>query len=177
MTMTDDVRLWVRSAETGDADAIASIHVGVWRHGYRGHVPDAFLDALSIEARRQWWSDTLRSGRSTTLVAEDGGALLGWINLGPDRARMTAPGTCEVHAFFVAPEYRARGTARVLWTLARRFLRDAGFRAATLWVLAADAGARAAYEHLGWRAEPGAARSIRLGGANLVEVRYRVGLE
>jgi hypothetical protein len=39
----------VRPATPDDADAIASVHVRSWQAAYRGIVPDAMLDALSIQ--------------------------------------------------------------------------------------------------------------------------------
>jgi hypothetical protein len=41
----------IRRASQSDARAIAEVHVASWRETYRGIVPDAFLDALSVAER------------------------------------------------------------------------------------------------------------------------------
>ena len=42
MTSPDDLRF--RSAEAGDAAAVAGLHADSWRRHYRGAFSDAFLD-------------------------------------------------------------------------------------------------------------------------------------
>jgi hypothetical protein len=49
----------VRRARVGDERAIADVHVRTWQAAYRGQVPDAFLDGLSIERRTQAWSQII----------------------------------------------------------------------------------------------------------------------
>ena len=47
----------IRRPTVDDAPDIASIHVSAWQAAYRGIVPDAFLDALSVDQREARWSD------------------------------------------------------------------------------------------------------------------------
>ncbi len=49
----------IRRATRDDADAITCIHVHSWQHAYRGLVPDALLDGLSVEQRRTIWRQLL----------------------------------------------------------------------------------------------------------------------
>lgn len=46
----------VRPARIGDERAIAEVHVHTWQAAYRGQLPDAFLDSLSVECRTRGWS-------------------------------------------------------------------------------------------------------------------------
>src|SRR5215467_15759624 len=70
--------LTIRHAGPDDALAIAEVHVASWRETYRGLVPDAFLDALSVATRERMWHDALGADRpgatdqpSVVLVVSD----------------------------------------------------------------------------------------------------------
>ena len=43
----------VRAATPDDARGIAEVHVAGWRWAYRGQMPDALLDSLSVEDRAE----------------------------------------------------------------------------------------------------------------------------
>lgn len=71
----------VRPATHADVPAIAESHVSAWRVAFRGQVPDAFLDGLSVQRRVDAWSDIV-SGTpwpsTGVFVAEhDGGQVIG----------------------------------------------------------------------------------------------------
>ena len=151
----------VRLATATDAREVARIHVLTWQHAYRGLVPDAYLDALSIEERAALWRRGIETVTSAVLVAEEDDAMCGWIAIGPARDRDATPGTGEVWALYVLPDYWGRGAARALWGAARDRLLGDGMREATLWVISTNERARAAYERLGWRAEAGSDKDIR----------------
>jgi hypothetical protein len=76
----------VRRAVAGDARAIAEVQVAGWEAAYRGLVPDAFLDAFTVEVRTARWVELLEQG-SVTYVT-DGGFLLG----DPARSRRIGAG-------------------------------------------------------------------------------------
>ena len=54
----------VRDATVDDAHAIAEVHVASWRWAYRGQVPEAILDALSVEDREAMWRRSLSEGKA-----------------------------------------------------------------------------------------------------------------
>jgi GNAT superfamily N-acetyltransferase len=56
----------------------------------------------------------------------------------------------QVQRLYVHPERQRTGIGRALLATAVDRLREAGARAATLWVLETDSRARAVYEALGW---------------------------
>ena len=101
----------IRPATVDDARAIAEVHVASWRATYRGVLPDAFLDRLSVDEReaqrREILEDT--SGEWGTLVAEEGGRVIGFAAFGPSRDDDAPPGTGEVPAIYVAPEVVGTG--------------------------------------------------------------------
>ena len=78
----------VRVATVDDAEAVAAVHVRSWQHAYRGLIGDAYLDALSVERRRDIWSrilaetDLPRTGAS---VLQGGLDVIGFIHVAPAR--------------------------------------------------------------------------------------------
>src|SRR4051812_34585931 len=78
----------IRDARIDDARAIATVHVDSWRSGYRGIVPDDFLDALSVDRRMEFWRKVMASAtdRSVLLVACDAvGSIIGFASGGAER--------------------------------------------------------------------------------------------
>ena len=49
----------IRQAAPSDVDAIARVHVKTWQTAYRGHMPDAHLDALDESRRAAMWAEAL----------------------------------------------------------------------------------------------------------------------
>jgi ribosomal protein S18 acetylase RimI-like enzyme len=165
-----------RIAAPDDADEIARIQVLTWRHAYRGLVPDEYLNALSTGERSAMWQQSIETGSVTVLVAEEEGAMCGWISIGPSRDADAGASTGEVWALYVRPTAWSRGLARSLWRAARERLVADDMTTASLWVFADNPRARSAYEHLGWRLEPDSGKTFELGGKTMREVRYRIKL-
>jgi len=171
----------VRRAGEADASAIASIHVRAWQAAYRGIVPDAYLDGLSIEdfAERHRGRIRVPQPGVEVWVADADGTVAGFAVLGPARGPIGGEGEGEVYAIYVDPGRVRRGIGRVLLEHAARRFRDGGNRLATLWVLRDNDSGRAFYEGMGWRRD-GATQEFELpnfGGATLSEVRYVRALE
>ena len=62
----------VRRARPEDAGGIARVWIAAWRIAYRGLVPDALLDGLSVDERRAHWRARLEAGDTTFVAAEHG---------------------------------------------------------------------------------------------------------
>jgi len=168
--------LTIRAALPADAEAISHVHIGTWQRAYRGLVGDAFLDSLSerVDGRVLWWRQQLSSG-ATALVTEEAGQVTGFVGFG--RAEPPTDGELgEVYAIYVDAVYWGRGHGRALIVAAQGALRARGFTAAVLWVLATNERARRFYERGGWTPD-GGAKTERIGGGLLEEVRYRRSLE
>ncbi len=72
----------IRRAGAGDADAIAALHADSWRRHYRGAYADAYLDGdLDGDRRAVWRSRFADPTGTATFVAEDGGALAGFVHV------------------------------------------------------------------------------------------------
>jgi GNAT superfamily N-acetyltransferase len=161
----------IREATTSNADAIAQVHVTTWRVAYRGILPAAYLDNLSVDVSAERWHRSLAAGRPRVFVADVDGAIVGWIAFGRCRDADKDAAWGEVEALYVLPEYWGIGVGRRLMELARRKLTDAGYTDVLLWALSANERARAFYSQVGF-ASDGSSRGIRIAGAPLVEVRY-----
>jgi ribosomal protein S18 acetylase RimI-like enzyme len=156
----------LRDAKAADAHAIAEIHVGTWRAAYRGLVPDAQLDALSVEQRTEYWSGALsKPGPSRVVLAEIAGAVVGFCCYGPSRDERDG---AEIYAIYVEPQSWRRGAGRALCEHAVREAAAREHPSMTLWVLKRNHSACRFYESLGFAAD-GATRNAH----DRDEVRYR----
>jgi GNAT superfamily N-acetyltransferase len=149
-----DTSLSVRRAELGDADGIAEVHVASWRETYSGLIPDRFLGAETLEARRRMWSSILGLDPvpGTVMVAVREGQVVGFAFAGsadhPDAAKGLDP-ACDLHLFSIyllAAEHGA-GTGHALLEAAL------DGNPAQLWVLSTNDKARAFYERHGFHAD------------------------
>lgn len=162
----------VRVACTGDAEGIARVHVATWQRAYRGLLPDAYLDGLSVDNRRAMWHASIEKGVPTVFVAEDDGAIAGFAAVAPSRDKGAEPNAFEIWAIYVLPAAWGRGLGRALCDAARTLARSQQAPCMTLWVFAENAPAKRFYASVGFVEEPASRQSFVLGGARLDEVRY-----
>ena len=146
-------RVEVRSAEPGDAGAIAEVHVRAWQVAYQGMIPDAHLDGLSVSRRSDNWRVIIAEfdyPRRGAFVAVDASKVLGFVHFGPSRDADAGPDVGELTVIYVRPDRWGEGIGRRLIQRAVQSLAEAGFSSATLWVLDANERARRFYEEAGW---------------------------
>ncbi len=98
----------LRNAEPGDLAAIAEILNSEIRSGTASWT----TTPKSADDMRRWLDARMASG-FPVLVAEDGGAVLGYASYGPFRAGEGYRETVE-HSVYVARPARGRGVARLL---------------------------------------------------------------
>jgi GNAT superfamily N-acetyltransferase len=162
----------IRAATVEDATGIAEAHVASWQTAYRGLLPPALLDGLSVERRTAQWQRDVESGNFGVHVATDpAGHVGGFIATGRSRDGDATDTVGELIAIYLRPQLWSLGIGGRLHAagiagLATRFER------ATLWVLDGNARCRAFYERQGWRPD-GTAKRDTIGDAEVVEVRYR----
>jgi ribosomal protein S18 acetylase RimI-like enzyme len=152
----------VRDAVIDDADALATAHIDGWRAGYRGIVPDEYLDAdeFATSRRDRWraWTWQAAMPASRMFVVSMHERVVGFGHAGPEHAdpsrtppTMPAENRGEVYGFYVHPSAWGTGAAPALMSRCEEFLRDEGFTSAVLWVLRDNPRALAFYEKEGWR--------------------------
>jgi ribosomal protein S18 acetylase RimI-like enzyme len=146
--MSDPERPWrVRPLTLDDCDELGRVHMAVWRDAYAGIMPDDYLAGLSDErCAASWRAVAARPadapGRTLVVIDADG-QLAGFGSAGPSRDD-APPTEWELYAVNLAG--RARGTG-----VADRLLVELlGERDATLWVVEANARARAFYARHGF---------------------------
>lgn len=142
----------IRPAGPADARAIAEVQVAGWHASYRGLMPDARLDAFTVEVRTPAWQGHLSEKKEglVTMVLERDGEVVAFGSFGPSR---DAPGQGEVWALYAHPDAWSTGAGRALMQEGLRFLEARGFTKSMLWVLEGNARAVRFYEAAGFRRE------------------------
>jgi ribosomal protein S18 acetylase RimI-like enzyme len=154
--------LRVRRALVEDAGGIARVSVRGWQSAYRGLVPDAYLDALDIEERRERWRERLDDGVCAFVVEQHG--IVGYCRVDPPS---------ELASLYVLPERRRGGIGSALLAAGLDELRARGAEAATLWVFTVNHAARSFYARFGF--VPDGAEGVD-GGTGVDEIRLRAEL-
>jgi ribosomal protein S18 acetylase RimI-like enzyme len=145
-----------------------------------GLLPDVSLDGLSVDDRAAMWRRSLaRAGdhAMTTLVAEQGGQLAGFVLVGPCHDEQDGDDELgQVHALNVHPRAWRQGHGQALLAAGVDTLVDAGHVAVVLWVHPDNHRARRFYE-VGRVASDEVVRQAEILGVEVAEVRYRRRLE
>jgi GNAT superfamily N-acetyltransferase len=156
--------------------AIARVRAETWQHAYAHVFPAEALAGLGPETGLDWWGRAVTEPypHMHTLVAEAGGDIVGFAQLGAAREHDVA-GLGELFAIYVLPDLSGHGVGRALMaeTLAR--LRAESFAEAILWVIEDNPRTRRFYELAGWRTDGGVKDEEWL-GTSVREVRYRIAL-
>lgn len=164
----------IRPALLTDAEAIGTLHVHAWQVAYQGLVPQVHLDAMSPQKRIDKLKTFLGNGSCTTLVAEETGRVVGFLDYAKSRDADAPPGVGEIFAVYLHPDAWGRGFGRALLDAGLAGLRTGGFHAVTLWVLSGNARALRFYEKAGFQCEPDTTKFIRFSdGTEVPEVRMR----
>lgn len=147
----------VRRAVASDARAIAEVQVMGWQAAYRGVVPDAFLEAFTIQARTARWIELLEQD-SETYVTEGGFCSI-------VRPARDGSAPVELAALYALPSRWRHGIGRMLVDAA--LPRDG---AVTLWVFAQNDRARSFYSAMGFADDEVQAVDP---GTGVLEIRMR----
>jgi RimJ/RimL family protein N-acetyltransferase len=162
----------IRAATAADAGGIAVTHVASWRAAYRGLLPEALLERLSVERRTAAWRQTLTPGRGAVHVATDPmQQVIGFVHTCRSRDDDADDRIGELTSIYLRPDLWGRGVGSRLHEAAVAAL-AADFQEATLWVLDGNTRSRAFYERKGWQPD-GTVKRDTIGDAEVVELRYR----
>jgi GNAT superfamily N-acetyltransferase len=164
-----DIR--IRRASVDDAVAIARVRVESWRTTYRGMIPQAYLDGMSVEASATLWDRTLsaQSPRSQVFVAEDADGVLGFA-AGAVLPEAKHGFDAELAAIYLKPAYQRLGLGSKLLGVTAAALVAQQVAGMIVWVIAGNKGARAFYE--GHGAELIVEQPFQWDGMDLVEAGY-----
>ena len=164
-----DVR--IRRATVDDAVAIARVRVESWRTTYRGMIPQAYLDGMTVEASATLWDRSLSAGsqRSQVFVAEDADGVLGFaagVVLPEPKLGFDA----ELAAIYLRPAYHRLGLGSKLVGVTASALVAQNATGMVVWVIAGNKGARDFYAALG--GELLVEQPFQWDGMDLVEAGY-----
>jgi ribosomal protein S18 acetylase RimI-like enzyme len=148
---TDDpADVTLRPAEAGDAEAIAELHVAVWRATYGKLAPEHCHRILDVPYRLARWHEILSAPTPdrAVLIAQCDGRLAGFGMCGaPGDPAFGTHG--EIKHLYVGRDWRRRGIGRLLLGAMASRLRDLGYSGVALGVVAENRPARTFYEALG----------------------------
>jgi GNAT superfamily N-acetyltransferase len=161
----------IRPAVPADAAAIAQLRIDVWRTTYRGIMPDAYLDAMSLSDSAAFWERILSSGSpaASVYVASDAGRIIGFAAANrrePPKLGFDA----ELSAIYLAADRKRQGIGRRLVAAVAAAQRERGATGMITWIIAKNQDARAFYERLG--AELLIEQPFQWDGLDLIEVGY-----
>lgn len=148
--MTDTGRPVFRRAVADNAGAVARLHADSWRRHYRGAYSDAFLDGDVTADRLDVWTDRLAApdAGSATILAEEGGSLLGFVHVVFDDDPEWGSLVDNLH---VTHRRKRNGIGTGLMAEAARAIISHGAGGLYLWVLEQNTDAQAFYTARGGR--------------------------
>jgi len=169
-----------RKPSVADASTLSQVITSAWQVGFKGMLPQEFLDRLDRAASCARWEVDLnpaRVGPPYFLAAEQEGRVVGFSAFGPSRDEDACRDVGEVFAIHVAPDHwgQAVGSTLLLSTVGE--IRSLGLRDVSLWVMDRNSRARRFYERHGWRVDGTERDSTRFAGALIHELRYRLALD
>lgn len=161
----------VRLAAADDVQGLVQVHVRSWRAAYVDIVPQAHLDALSVESRVEKWQENLQGTAFRTYVAVTGPTVLGFASIGSTRDDDLGPEDAEVSAIYLLPSHWKQGIGRMLWRAITADAAQNDARTISAWVLEDNLSARSFYERMGC-SDLGVRKTLQIGGKDLVAIRY-----
>jgi GNAT superfamily N-acetyltransferase len=165
----------MRRATATDAETIGRLHIASYHLTYRGLMPDAFLDSMTVTTHAETWRTKLTDpGTIAWLVSRDGDDWVGLCACGPSKDSDAAPDTWEIYHLHVLPPGRGHGLGGQLFDRAWETGRGAGSTSLTLWVVEGNRNAQQFYAHEGMAPDGGRQTHPLWPGAVLQEVRYRL---
>ncbi|MBT2411464.1 GNAT family N-acetyltransferase [Streptomyces sp. ISL-12] len=144
------------------------------QHAYRGLIPQAYLDGLSIaeHTERRRARLTAAPADVTNMVArDDAGTVVGWGRHGPYRDDGTRTADAELCALYVDPRHLGCGAGRSLLGESVRRCAAVRYPRMPLWVLRGNTRARRFCERAGFGAD-GGEEAFEVAGIAVPEVRY-----
>jgi GNAT superfamily N-acetyltransferase len=173
---TDHRSISCRRPVLADAPQLAQVATSAWRVGFRGLLPQPFLDGLDPARSRDRWEADLSAERVAPphfLVAQMHAVVCGFSVFGPSRDEDAGADVAELFALHVMPSCWGLGVGSTLLRRTLAQLRAQGSVAASLWVIDGNTRARRFYEHQGWSFDGSERTTARISESPLRELRYR----
>ncbi len=163
----------IRVATDDDTDVMGDLHVRAWQSGYRGIMPDEYLDGLNPADRRAMWRGRIAVVElPPVLVAVIDGTVVGFAAFGPTYRVGEGAEVGELHAINLEPTHWGLGIGRTLLRRVTDELAAMSFTEAVLWVVPENTRARSLYASEQWSPD-GGSLTEQLFGVTVAEIRYR----
>ena len=160
----------IREATSGDAEAIADIHIASWRFAYRGIMDDTILDSMDRRKKISAWIEAIDTLGWSVFVSEANGKITGFIHISEYRDSDLDTSTVgEIASLYISPELVGTGVGASLFSEGIHQLKQQGYANVALWVLEQNSRSIAFYEKFGFRRD-GASKTHPKTG--LKEVKY-----
>ena len=163
----------VRPATLRDAKGIAEIHVAALQDAYKGLLPDAALDTLSVQTRQAFWREAIDFCEPQVLVAHIDNELMGFVGFDRSRDKGTPSTVGEIWAMYANPIHWDKGVGLALWDAARDGLQEEGCTKVTLWCYLRNQRALRFFDLAGFKRELGSAKTTEVSGTRLEELRLQ----
>ncbi|MEL7255102.1 MAG: GNAT family N-acetyltransferase [Pseudomonadota bacterium] len=133
----------IRRARADEAEALAHLHVSVWRETYRDYAPAEAIRLLDEARRLPYWIKAIAEG--AVFVADGGHDPLGVVSFGPSE-HAAFGGRVEIKHLYVARTAQGMGLGR---RLLKTVLSEAAPDGVALAVVRQNEAARRFYAQLG----------------------------
>ena len=165
----------IRAAGIEDIQGIAKVRVRGWQRGYRGVMPQTYLDAMSVNEnveRARSWDWSAPTSQHWVCVEEE--EIVGWTSAFlPSRDADVGDTVSEIAACYALPEVWGTGVGHQMMLEATRFLRERGATAIVLWVLEKNQRAQRFYLRQGFQLDGKSKPETFIPGTSLISVRMR----
>lgn len=160
----------VREAKIGDTKDLSTVYKRSWKIGYKGLVPQSYLDSLQkdywIESFNNWIENEVL--KIKVICFKD--RILGGIVYGKGREEKYS-NWGEIVSLYIDPNYFNKSYGGILLNAAINDLKNMGFDSCYLWTFEDNYAARSFYENynLKWNGDKD---FVEIEGEKLIDVRY-----
>lgn len=163
----------IRFAEPDDALAVGRVHVRSWQAGYKGLMPEEYLEGLRAEERAEHYTFDRRgpNGPETVVAVDPAGEICGFATTGSAASDGSLIVPAELYALYVDPDHWRHGVGRDLMANVIERLISYGYQRAVLWVLDGNTRAESFYRSTGWESD-GTERVAEVWNIEVRENRY-----
>lgn len=137
----------IRIAKENDVRSIAQVQVESWRTTYKGIVPQAYLDDLSVDDRMKVWKKVVEI-HSVIVAENEKREIIGFAAGGEERTKEYPSYTGELYAIYLLEECQKQGVGRKLFDHVVSDLKQSGHQSMLIWALSENPACRF-YEKMG----------------------------
>ena len=138
----------IRLANEKDIENIATLYVQNHRETYKGILPDAYFEVLTVDLAKLKWHKHMDTPGKMLWVAYEGEEFLGFSAGMPDS---DLPDTWYLDALHISKAARGKGIGTKLIEQNGRHAAENGFRQMSICIIRGNDNARKLYEKLGAR--------------------------